>query len=80
MISNYQILSAFEIAQFFARHTEKKKKTKRKRKNTCKKCADFSSDDEPKSKRRLFAGLIIGNHSVYSRGADEKIKKKRCHG
>jgi hypothetical protein len=59
MVSNYQILSAFEIAQFFSQDTQKRKGEKRKRKTpgiqVKKRCPDFSSDDEPKSKRRLFA-------------------------
>ena len=60
-MSNYQILSAFEIAQFFLQDAQKRKNEKRKKKyprNTVqvkKRCPDFSSDDEPKSKRRLFA-------------------------
>lgn len=46
----------------FPRHTEKWKMRKRKRqknKGENEKCPSFRSDDEPKSKRRLFAALIL---------------------
>jgi hypothetical protein len=71
------------VAQFFARRTEKRKR-KRKRKTPeyrlkVENGADFSLNDEPKSKQRLFAGLIIGNQSEITflvARVDEKIKKE----